>query len=264
MKLHILTVASAFLWISSSFAQSPYSINWENERYILTTGAAAATTGLVLDRNIAPLAITDIQSLSRESVNWFDRSATYNYSTSAGTASDILFGIATAAPLLLVADESMRSDWKTIGVMYGEVWSFIGATTMIAKSTALRTRPFVYNPDAPQSEKLTPDARKSFFSGHTTVAFASAVFISSIYGEYYPKSEWKPYVWAGSLLVASTTGYLRYQAGAHFPSDIIVGAVIGSAIGYLIPLMHKTEKDHVVLSPEVRAMDYGLTIQWKW
>jgi len=68
--------------------------------------------------------------------------------------------------------------------------------------------------------------------------------------DYYPDSKWKPYVWTFSLLAASTVGYMRYESGSHFPSDILVGAVVGGAVGYVVPLLHKTDDDKFSIVPE--------------
>jgi len=248
----------------SSFAQSPYKCSWEKDGYIIGLGGASAATGFFLDRSVSSLTTAEINQLSRELVNWFDRSATYNYSESAGTASDILFGVASAAPFILFANENMRNDWTAITLMYLETWSFIGGSTFIVKGSVERIRPFVYNPDVPMDKKLTSDARKSFFSGHTTTAFASAVFLSTVFSDYNPDSKWRPYVWAGSLLTASVVGYLRYEAGMHFPTDILVGAVVGSAIGYAIPWMHRVGKENVSITPDVPHADYGFSVQLKF
>lgn len=80
---------------------------------------------------------------------------------------------------------------------------------------------------------------RSFFSGHTSLAFGSAVFASTLFDHYYPESSLRPWVWGSSLAIASGMGYLRYASGKHFPTDIIVGALVGSAIGYVIPKLHK-------------------------
>jgi membrane-associated phospholipid phosphatase len=158
----------------------------------------------------------------------------------------------------------MRDDWKTVTVMYLETLSFVGGASMLSKGTIERYRPFIYNPDVPLSKKLNSDAKMSFFSNHTATAFASAVFISTVYGDYNPDSDLKPYIWAGSLIAASAVGYLRYEAGAHFPTDIFVGAVLGSAIGYGIPWMHRIGEKDVSVLPYVPHADYGLTIQVKF
>ena len=75
-----------------------------------------------------------------------------------------------------------------------------------------------------------------------------AVFLSTVYSDYYPDSDWKYAVWGASLLTASVIGYLRYESGSHFPTDILTGAIVGSAIGYLIPFIHRSENENLDIS----------------
>jgi membrane-associated phospholipid phosphatase len=227
--------------IAQSQLQSPYKLSWDTDKYICLPGAVGFIGGYIAEQSVQPLTAQEISTLSRSSVNEFDRSATYRYSKTASDISDAVYGVAAIAPCLLFTDETMRKDWQTISVMYLETLEWFGATTMIAKGTVQRIRPYAYNPDVAMEEKYSRETQQSFFSGHSTIAFASAVFISTVYCEYHPDSEWKPYIWTGSLLAAGTVGYLRYAAGQHYPSDILVGVVVGSALGYTIPWLHKTQ-----------------------
>ena len=95
------------------------------------------------------------------------------------------------------------------------------------------------------------DARKSFYSSHTAFAFASAVFLSTTYDEYFPESRWRGWIWAVSLTGASTVGYLRYAAGEHFPTDILAGALLGAATGYLVPVLHRIGAEKISVRPAV-------------
>lgn len=248
---------------SSVFSQSPYKLSWNIDGYIAGAGAMTGLTAVVLDRSVQPPTLQEIDRLSRESINRLDRSATYHYSPSSSTASDVLYTLALAAPAVLLTDKAIRSDWQTLTVMYLETFGWVGAATELTKATARRLRPLVYNPDVPFENKSSSDSRKSFFSGHSSVAFASAVFVSTVYGDYNTNSEWKPYIWAGSLLTASVIGFLRYEAGAHFPTDILAGAVVGSAIGYAIPWMHRKDKESTSFTPGTPNADYGFSIHVK-
>ena len=240
MKIVHSFLASIFIFISISTAQSPYKLSWEKDGIILGSGAIVASGGYFLEQKINPLSLQEISTLSRNDVNAFDRSATYNWSKNLTTLSDVSVAVAMLSPLTLLLDKNVQKDFQTISAMYFETLLFATFIPSIAKGTSVRVRPFVYNADAPQNIKLEAEAKKSFFSGHTTVAFASAVFLSSVYEGYFPNSKYSKYVWGGSLLTASVVGYLRYASGNHYPTDILTGAVVGSAIGYLIPYFHKT------------------------
>jgi len=234
---------SVVVLISVSVAQSPYKLSLEKDGIILGGGAVVAGGGYLLEQKINPLSVQEIAALSRNDVNTFDRSATYNWSKDLTTLSDLSVAIVMISPVTLFLDKNVRKDFQTISAMYFETLLFATFLPSLAKGTADRVRPFVYNADAPQNIKLEAEAKKSFFSGHTTVAFASAVFLSSVYDGYFPDSKYTKYVWAGSLVTASLVGYLRYVSGNHYPTDILTGAVVGSAIGYLIPYLHKTNSN---------------------
>lgn len=63
----------------------------------------------------------------------------------------------------------------------------------------------------------------SFPSGHTCAAFAFAVAL----WPFLPK-KWEK---AAVLCAAVLMGYSRLYAGVHFPSDVLAGALIGTAAG---------------------------------
>jgi hypothetical protein len=253
-----------YLFVPASFfAQSPYRYSWEKDSYIIGAGAVTDLVGYFCYKSISSPTPAEINELSGQNINSFDRSATNHYSETAATVSDILYGAAAVAPFALFANETMRNDWRTITLMYIETWSFIGGTSMLSKGLIERYRPYAYNPNVSLDKKMISDTKMSFFSNHTATAFASAVFLSTVYSDYYPDSEWRPYVWAGSLLAASLVGYLRCEAGMHFPTDILVGAITGSAIGYVIPSMHRVGKENVSITPSIPHADYGFSIQVK-
>jgi membrane-associated phospholipid phosphatase len=101
----------------------------------------------------------------------------------------------------------------------------------------------LYNKNVSLKEKTDRETKLSFFSGHAALSFASAVFISTVYSRYYPDSKWRSVIWGSSLLMASITASLRVISGMHFLSDILIGAAVGSVIGYLVPLIHEINKN---------------------
>ena len=261
MKVFCSVLISAFVLITATSAQSPYKLSWEKDGIILGSGAAVSAIGYLMEQKINPLSVQEIAALSRNDVNAFDRSATYNWSKNLMTGSDAGVVLLMLSPLSLFLDNNVRKDFQTISAMCFETLLFAVFLPSIAKGTAERIRPFAYNEQTPLQDKLDAEARKSFFSGHTTVAFASAVFLSSVYDGYFPDSKYKNYVWAGSLLTASLTGFLRYASGAHFPTDVLAGAVVGSAVGYLIPYLHKTDTSRSSLFPNINQTN-GFTVNY--
>ena len=62
-------------------------------------------------------------------------------------------------------------------------------------------------------------------SGHTSTAFATATSLSLAYPKWY--------VVAPSFIWAGTIGYSRMHLGVHYPSDVVVGALVGSGSAFL-------------------------------
>ncbi|HEX2976636.1 MAG TPA: phosphatase PAP2 family protein [Bacteroidales bacterium] len=96
------------------------------------------------------------------------------------------------------------------------------AITQGLKFSINRQRPFVTYPDIMQKTRA---GDPSFPSGHTSAAFSFATSISLSYSKWYfvvPS-----YAWAG------TVAYSRMRLGAHYPSDVLAGALIGTGTAWL-------------------------------
>ncbi|WP_460948645.1 phosphatase PAP2 family protein [Spirosoma daeguense] len=230
------------LCITSLSAQSPYELRTGRELTLLGVGAATFGASLALGHAIDPLTQADINALKRTDINSFDQKATFHWSKTAGKLSDVtLVGTIGITGLLTLGTKPMRQDLKTVAVMYVETMLLTNGVKGIVKGLTQRTRPFVYNPDAPMAEKLERDARQSFFSGHASNAFATAVFTGEVFRHYFPHSKLKPVVWVGSLGLATATAVLRYEGGLHYPTDLIAGAAFGSLVGWGIPKLHEVK-----------------------
>ena len=197
-----------------------------------------------------PLTEDEIKALSRSSVNSFDRGATYNASVSIDKSSNTVVLSVMAAPVVLsLIDSKVRKDIGKVSLMYLETTLLSTFLPSFGKGGFPRPRPFLYNTDVALVDKIHPDSRRSFFSGHTCWAFASAVFLSEVFSDYHPDSRLKPVIWITSLGAASTVGYMRYASGAHFPTDILTGAAVGTLIGWGIPAIHKIKNDQISITP---------------
>lgn len=238
-----MTLLKRFLLIvllpSVVAAQSPYRLSWKTDGPILGTVGLLGITMFAADKHLPGFTVEEVNALSPANVNAFDRPATKNYAPRASDISTALQYTLFASPFALLLDGDVRDDITTVGAMYFEILALATTTTQIAKNSVDRPRPLAYNPGVPMFERTDPDARRSMFSGHTTFAFASAVFLSTVYSDYFPGSSWSPYVWVGSLSAATAVAILRVTSGEHFPTDVLVGAVVGSGIGYLVPLVHR-------------------------
>ncbi len=237
---YIYSILITLIGLSSSVSgQDIYSTSWKLEGSILGTSVGLFGAGLIIDNNRSPITVDRINNLNSNDIWGFDRSATFNFSTSAKDASDVFRDGIYLAPLTLFFSGKARSEYKPILLMYSEVIAFTGALTQITKGGVGRLRPYAYNQDTPLDLKLTTTTRRSFFSGHVSHVASLSFFTASVFSDLHPDSKYKYAVWAGAISAPAITGYLRYKAGRHFPSDVIVGYGVGAFVGYFIPKLHK-------------------------
>ncbi|MDZ7347176.1 MAG: phosphatase PAP2 family protein [candidate division KSB1 bacterium] len=229
----------AVLSAAACKADSPYRPLSCSDGSILAGAAVIGGIASVLDRCIEPFTPTEIANLSKESVNAFDRPAIAHFSETSQKLSDWGLRVALLLPAAFAFDDRPSRDGGKIAAMYAQTLFTVGALTEITKVTVKRVRPYAYSIDPTRAEQLPRDARKSFFSGHTSAAFAAAVFSAKVYEDYHPDSRLRPVIWGGTLTLASAVGVWRVTAGKHFPSDVLAAAVVGSAVGYAIPYVHK-------------------------
>jgi hypothetical protein len=218
--------------------------------------------GFVIQRNVDTLTTDEIAGLDALDVNAFDRGATRQWDPTSSSVSDALVIGVLAAPTALLVTAPGSREPLTLGVMYAEVLLLGNGVTGMIKGAAKRPRPYVYNddPDITLERKQSKSARTSFPSGHTTNAFAAAVFLSTVYGRLHPTSPARPWIWAGSLTAATAVGVLRYEAGKHFPTDVMAGAAVGAFLGWIVPRIHESERVRLAVAPAPGGSVWGLTI----
>lgn len=98
-----------------------------------------------------------------------------------------------------------------------------GILTTSLKFAFNRERPFKTYPN--DIFKYSTAGSHSFPSGHTSAAFSFATSLSLEFPKWY--------IVAPSMLWAGTVGYSRMYLGVHYPSDVLVGAIIGAGTSYL-------------------------------
>ena len=232
------------LVVEPVLAEEPsYDLSGGRETALLVTGGGLFGLGYVADQSYEPLTPDEIAALDAGGLNALDRTAVNNWSPGAARASDYLMYTSAVAPALLMLDQSARNQADVIGLMYLETAMLNSGLTYLLKNVFGRTRPYVYNdnPDIPLSLKTSHTSRRSFPSGHTSTAFASLVFLATVQTRLHPDSSANGWVWGGCLAAAATTGYLRYAAGMHFPTDIVAGATMGAFAGWVVPQLHEWE-----------------------
>jgi membrane-associated phospholipid phosphatase len=80
---------------------------------------------------------------------------------------------------------------------------------------------------------------RSFFSGHSAFSFTGAALICAHHMENELLGPpWDAISCAGGYAVAATTATFRIVADVHYFSDVLLGATVGTLVGYSVPLFH--------------------------
>jgi membrane-associated phospholipid phosphatase len=116
-----------------------------------------------------------------------------------------------------------------------------GAVTAVAKQHFDRSRPYQVDPEI--KPPFAPPIGKSYPSGHASSAFAAAKVIAAL----APELSKEAYSLATQVAVS------RVYAGVHFPTDVVAGAMLGTAVA--AKALSMTHRDLVAavaaLSPEM-------------
>jgi undecaprenyl-diphosphatase len=140
--------------------------------------------------------------------------------------------ICVAAPISMFAVSLINHDQNLKKNSFKLAGSLVitAAITEVMKVTINRDRPFVKYPFDVFPNQID-ETGKSMPSGHTAFAFTTA---TSIYLSY-PK--W--YVALPAFTWATAVGYSRMYLGQHYPSDVIMGAIVGGGSACLTNWLNK-------------------------
>lgn len=132
--------------------------------------------------------------------------------------------VSVGVPLAIYTVGLVNNDreLKQKALFVGESVAASVFITIALKEIIKRDRPFIAYPEI---EKLTSAGGYSMPSGHTSIAFATATSLSMAYPKWY--------IIAPSFAWASAVGYSRMHLGVHYPTDVMVGALVGSGSAFL-------------------------------
>jgi membrane-associated phospholipid phosphatase len=153
-----------------------------------------------------------------------------------------VFG-AMALPLAGVAGNGITAESLSTGLRYASAIFTAAALKDLFKTALPRPRPYVAFAASPDgsapgatNDRADPDAFRSFPSGHATLAWTA--FAQSIWTRWeHPDSVPARLSMWGTGALAATVSILRVVSGAHYPGDVVAGALLGLAVGGLTPLL---------------------------
>lgn len=138
--------------------------------------------------------------------------------------SSLSYPLAIGTPLLQVGlgyglkkQEMIQAGWQSVGSV-----ALSALTGYVLKETIRRSRPYEANP---LIQPYQVESGFSFPSGTTTMAFTWATQLTLSYPKWY--------VAAPAFVLAGTIGFSRIPLGAHYPTDVLAGAALGTSTALL-------------------------------
>lgn len=239
LSIRIICILSLLLVAPLQADEYEWDTSVKKDVPIVLSAVALNLSAIVYQESIDPLSSTEIERLETNDIISFDRCATSWYNPDLDKISDytLLFGALIPALVSFAQDDGQNFNEDML--IYGEILALQAGIGQWCKALSKRERPYMYNENVSEEKKQGLDARFSFFSLHTSTAFSAAVYGSYLYEK--KGGENSTLFWIANLALASTTAGLRLASGEHFPTDVIVGALVGSSLAYLFAQnrMHK-------------------------
>lgn len=209
----------------------------------------------------------DIRTLDKGHLPSFDQWAAGMSSTTADEQSNILFYGGIGFPFLLLLDKKLRHDAPKVGLLYLETMAVTGALYTSATYFVNRYRPETYDNSIPIADRTGGNYKNSFFAGHVAQVASFSFFTAKVFSDYHPHSPWRWVMYSGAALTTGTTIYLRHKAGKHFPSDLLLGTLVGAASGMLVPHLHQQGKHQDTawhISPHAQPGGTGIAFSYQF
>jgi membrane-associated phospholipid phosphatase len=129
----------------------------------------------------------------------------------------VVVGIALAIGIVLLAARRWASVVLLATAMLTEVTVFVATTVLVPR-------------DRPEVEQLdVSPPTSSLPSGHTAAATALAISIAVLIGWSTRSTALRWLAWSLAILVGPIVAFSRVYRGMHFPTDVVIGLLLGIA-----------------------------------
>lgn len=214
-----------------------------------------------------PSSVEQIQALRTSDINSFDRRAVRPFSESLDRISYYQFFAVMPMPFLFLTGKNTSKDFFKLTFLYLEAMSITGLLYTGSVYTTDRYRPYAYSSESTMDQRTRGGAKNSFYAGHVALVATSTFFGAKVYADYHPASKirWLFFTLAGAA--TASTAYLRYKAGQHFPSDLILGVTQGTLTGLLVPHFHKNKilkNSNLSFMPYSNGQRHGFSLAYRF
>ena len=227
-------------------------LTWHRKRF---SAVDAVITGVGAGLTLASAIIRPI-STARSGPVLFDedvrsalREPTLSKRYTFRDASDVGLSLSVTWPFFIDAlvtawwHRGSRDAAEQMSLIDLETFAVVGAIQGVTNVIASRERPY----GSTCGTGLPNDAfdcsgsghYRSFFSGHTAFAFTGAALVCFQHFEHgLLGAPWDAVSCGGAYAVAAATSTFRMVADVHYVSDVLTGALVGTVVGYGVPLLH--------------------------
>jgi membrane-associated phospholipid phosphatase len=235
------------MWLAAAIAHAG-SLAWDPAVDIPLTVAAGGTS-LLLVTQVEPGLAPQAQAVPHTGL---DSLAPTEVRPGIDLASDyVVAGVAAVSFGLATLEGVRRKDAPVArAVVWAEAFAVNALVTETLKVAVRRPRPYT------GGVALTVlDDDLSFPSGHTSYT-AAATFAAARTIEL---SGGRPAecvaAYASATAITATVATMRVAAGKHYPSDVLAGAFLGAAAGFVVPSAHRVR---------VSASPGGVAVAGAW
>jgi membrane-associated phospholipid phosphatase len=204
-------------------AQAPevYKVHLAVDIPIIVVGGGAGLARVLFENKLARKSCP----CDPASINRLDRWAVGYHSQAASVAADVtVYGVLIALPLIDLVDLALQN-----------------ATNFIVA----RPRPRTYAGDP--AFLNSGEGYVSFYAGHVSTISAGLSVAALTIRKRYGEQVWP---WIVGALITGSVAVERVASGHHFPTDVAVAAVAGTAVGFAVPWLHFRRGDtHVQIAP---------------
>jgi len=255
-KVRATAAALALALAGGADAQelAPLSYDWAVDGTVTGVAVAARATLLLFRSDLAPAKCRWCEPGGLDAE--LARSATWSNRRLANTLADVLQWVVPAGMVGFGLVQAYRLGNPTAGwsdvLLVAEATSIAMLVNAGVKYAVARARPYAWKEE--ESFDSPDDANLSFFSGHSTWAFAVAVSAGTLY--MMQGMPGAPAAMGVGLVLAAFTGYLRMASDQHYFTDVLTGAAVGSLLGWAIPYVFHRPKSQAS-SPTAAVVPVG-------
>ncbi|MDB4961673.1 MAG: phosphoesterase PA-phosphatase related protein [Myxococcales bacterium] len=183
------------------------------------------------------------------------------FSRRAAHISDALLVSSMAAPAIYLTGSTIDDADGDRLLLYGQSMAVNMLLAQATKRLVQRPRPYMYSKD-PAVQRYAKsegdDGHMSFYSGHASLSFGAATTGAYLLGASSTSGAARGVAWGLGMAAAAGAATFRVRAGKHFYSDVVVGAVVGITVGYLVPALHADGEPYTPSGQEIAAAGAGI------